>query len=108
MQGLCFNCNDKFSSRHGCQAPRLLLLEGHTKTNEIVCEDVMDENLINDEREDLIKPKISLRSLIDWPIPRTMQVKAHIGHHNDSRLLFKLNRKVTGMSKKVWLLAYLA
>ncbi|KAL6313127.1 hypothetical protein AAG906_021658 [Vitis piasezkii] len=38
-QRLCFNCNDKFTTGHRCQRPQSLLLEGHTKTNEIMCEE---------------------------------------------------------------------
>lgn len=28
-QGLCFNCNERFTVGHKCQGPQLLLLEGH-------------------------------------------------------------------------------
>ena len=80
-QRLCFNCNDKFTVGHRCQGPQLLLLEGHTKTNEIMCEEVVDENSIENQHADLIEPKISLHVLTSWSIPCTMQIKAQIGHH---------------------------
>ena len=80
-QRLCFNCNDKFTVGHRCQGPQLLLLEGHTKTNEIMCEEVVDENSIENQHADLIEPKISLHVLTGWSIPRTMRIKAQIGHH---------------------------
>ena len=57
------------------------MLEGHTKTNEIMCEEVVDENSIENQHADLIEPKISLHVLTSWSIPRTMQIKAQIGHH---------------------------
>ena len=59
----------------------MLLLEGHAETNEIICEEVMDENSIENQHVDLIKPNISLHVLTDWSIPRTMRFKAQIGHH---------------------------
>ena len=62
-QGLCFNCNDKFTAGHRCQGPQLLLLEGHTKTNEIMCEEAVDENSIENQYADLIQPDISLHTL---------------------------------------------
>ncbi|KAL6347721.1 hypothetical protein AAG906_026250 [Vitis piasezkii] len=80
-QRLCFNCNDKFTVGHRCQGPQLLLLEGHTKTNEIMCEEVVDENSIENQHADLIEPEISLHVLTGWSIPRTMRIKAQIGHH---------------------------
>ena len=34
-QGLCFNCDEKFTAGHKCRGPQLLLLEGHTDNSEI-------------------------------------------------------------------------
>ena len=42
-QGLCFNCNERFTAGHKCQGAKLLLLEGHGLENEISCEKVMGE-----------------------------------------------------------------
>ena len=76
-QGLCFNCNDKFTTGHKCQVPRLLLLEGHIETNE----EVTVENLIKNQQEEWNAPEISLHALTSWSTPRTIRIKAQIGHH---------------------------
>ncbi|KAJ0007195.1 hypothetical protein Pint_29903 [Pistacia integerrima] len=54
---------------------------GHTETNEIVYEEVVDKNSIKNQHADLIEPEISLHALSGWSIPRTMQIKAQICHH---------------------------
>ena len=33
-QGLCFNCDEKFTAGHRCRSPQLLLLEGDTWNEE--------------------------------------------------------------------------
>ncbi|RVW91768.1 hypothetical protein CK203_045885 [Vitis vinifera] len=80
-QGLCFNCNDKFTAAHRCQGPQNLVLEGCTKTNEIMCEEVVNENSIENQHADLIELEISLHALTGWSIPCTMGIKAQIGYH---------------------------
>ncbi|KAJ0031866.1 hypothetical protein Pint_12959 [Pistacia integerrima] len=55
--------------------------KGHTETNKIVCEEVVDENSIKNQHADLIEPEISLHELTGWSIPRTMRIKARICHH---------------------------
>ena len=47
IQGLCFNCDKKFTSGHRCKGPQLLLLEGSQE----------DEDGANDD------PKNSLHAL---------------------------------------------
>jgi len=37
-QGLCFNCNEHFTAGHRCQGSRLLMLEGHDGSSNIICE----------------------------------------------------------------------
>ena len=41
----------------------MLLLEGCTETNEIMCEELVDENSIENQHVDLIEPEISLHAL---------------------------------------------
>ena len=86
-QGLCFNCNDKFTAAHRCQGPQNLLLEGCTKTNEIMCEEVVNENSIENQHADLIELEISLHALTGLSIPCTMGIKAQIGYHELEVLL---------------------
>ena len=59
----------------------MLLLEGCTETNEIMCEELVDENSIENQHVDLIEPEISLHALTGQSIPCTMRIKAQIGHH---------------------------
>ena len=86
-QGLCFNCNDKFTAAHRCQGPQNLVLEGCTKTNEIMCEEVVNENSIENQHADLIELEISLHALTGLSIPCTMGIKAQIGYHELEVLL---------------------
>ena len=37
-QGLCFNCEEKFTPGHRCTSPQLLLLERHNGNSDEVCE----------------------------------------------------------------------
>lgn len=68
-QGLCFNCDDKFTLGRKCQGPQLLLLEGSYSAN--------DEDDTNEEA--IIEPEISLHALTGWSSSRTMRVMAKIG-----------------------------
>lgn len=71
-QGLCFNCDDKFSSGHRCRGPQLLLLEGHI--------DGDSEGDNNEANTDLPSdPEISLHALTGWTVAKTMRVAAKIG-----------------------------
>ncbi|KAL5582355.1 hypothetical protein UlMin_014797 [Ulmus minor] len=74
-QGLCFNCDDKFTSGHRCKGPQLLLLEGN-----------IDDDLEGDTKEaetDLpYDPEISLHALTGWTAAKTMRVTAKIGTHD--------------------------
>lgn len=42
-QGLCFTCNERFTTGHKCQGPQLLLLESPNSTNEFTSEEVAVE-----------------------------------------------------------------
>ena len=46
-QGLCFNCNERFTAGHRCQKPQLLLLEGHT--GNMLCENKMAQQMWEDD-----------------------------------------------------------
>ena len=52
-QGLCFNCNDRFTAGHKCNKPHLLLLEGTPDASTVTCEDVTEELPVNDGHEEL-------------------------------------------------------
>ena len=41
-QGLCFNCDEKFTPGHRCRGPQLLLLEGSSNTDSLDDEEVED------------------------------------------------------------------
>ncbi|KAJ0020279.1 hypothetical protein Pint_30953 [Pistacia integerrima] len=43
-QGLCFNCNERFTAGHRCQKPQLLLLEGHV--GNVICEEITDQRTL--------------------------------------------------------------
>ncbi|KAA8520753.1 hypothetical protein F0562_014975 [Nyssa sinensis] len=79
-QGLCFNCNDRFTAGHKCNGPQLLLLEGPTGADTVTCEDVTEELPVDDGHEELPEPEISLHALTGWSTPKTMRVIAKIGH----------------------------
>ncbi|KAF2299218.1 hypothetical protein GH714_030990 [Hevea brasiliensis] len=70
-QGLCFNCDEKFTSGHRCKGPQLLILDGGTEESD------------TDEQNDLgvLQPEISLHALSGWTTQKTMRVWAKIDHH---------------------------
>ncbi|RVW31621.1 Transposon Tf2-11 polyprotein [Vitis vinifera] len=70
-QGLCFNCNERFTPGHKCQGPRLLLIEDHDEV-----QDKEEEAKISDNREDELE--VSIHALTGWASPRTMRVAATI------------------------------
>ena len=55
-QGLCFNCDEKFSSGHRCKGPQLLLLEGNFDAEAKEDNSKINPNLPSD-------PDISLHAL---------------------------------------------
>ncbi|KAL4379488.1 hypothetical protein GQ457_02G040490 [Hibiscus cannabinus] len=70
-QGLCFNCDEKFTTGHKCRGPQFLLLEGHEIRYE---EEAMGDILEH-------QPEISLHALSGWSSYKTMRVLATIGAH---------------------------
>jgi hypothetical protein len=72
-QGLCFNCNDKFTPGHKCQG--LLLLECQPAEYEMEEEELQ----IADNMGDQAEPEILLYALTSWTSPQTMRVAATIG-----------------------------
>lgn len=59
-----------------CQGPGLLLLDS---TEDIVCEEIMDDRLEEQPIDAQLEPEISLHVLFDWSILRTMCITAKIG-----------------------------
>jgi len=74
-QGLCFNCNDKFTPGHKCQGPQLLLLDCQPAEYEMEEEELQ----ITDNMGDQAEPEILLYALTSWTSPQTMRVVATIG-----------------------------
>ena len=73
-QGLCFNCDEKFSSGHRCKGPQLLLLEGNFDA-----EAEEDNSEINPDFPS--NPEISLHALTGWTAAKTMHVTAQNGNY---------------------------
>ena len=71
-QGLCFNCDDKFTSGHRCKGPELLLLEGNIDDDSEGDNTKAEIDLPSD-------PEISLHALTGWTAAKTMRVTAKIG-----------------------------
>lgn len=63
-QGLCFNCNEKFTTCHKCRKPQLLLLERDLGVKE-------DSHMTNE-------PGISLHALTGWSTARAMRITPRI------------------------------
>jgi hypothetical protein len=80
-QGLCFNCNDKFTAGHKCQRPQLLLLESLTEPDRVMCEEDTDDRPVEDVDEENTEPEISLHALTGWSTPRTMRIEGRVGNH---------------------------
>ncbi|KAF5468386.1 hypothetical protein F2P56_012540 [Juglans regia] len=86
-QGLCFNCNQRFTAGHKCQKPQLLLLEGHT--DNVICEDITDQQTLEEDQggetrevqEPEQEPEITLHALTGWSGPKTMRITARMGPH---------------------------
>nr|TKS00092.1 hypothetical protein D5086_0000187020 [Populus alba] len=81
-QGLCFNCNERFTAGHKCQGMQLLLLEGPTDFNEITYEEVTEEADAEEVTRENDEPEITLHALTGWSAPRTMRVDAKVGFVN--------------------------
>ncbi|KAH9685457.1 hypothetical protein KPL70_013962 [Citrus sinensis] len=70
-QGLCFNCNKKFTAGHRCTKAQLLILEAEEEY-----EETLEAAPIEEASYD---PKITFYALTGWTTPQTMRVKAKIG-----------------------------
>ncbi|XP_035549720.1 uncharacterized protein LOC118349417 [Juglans regia] len=81
LQGLCFNCNECFTTGHKCQGPRILLLESCEDNDNLVCDDVTDEQTIKENHEGAPEPEITLHALTGWTAPKTMRIAAKIRNH---------------------------
>ncbi|XP_035544588.1 uncharacterized protein LOC118347982 [Juglans regia] len=81
LQGLCFNCNERFTTGHKCQGPRILLLESCEDDDNLVCDDVTDEQTIKENHKGAPEPEITLHALTGWTAPKTMRIAAKIRNH---------------------------
>ena len=78
VQGLCSNCNERFTARHKCSKAQLLIFDSESKTEEAT----YDESSIEEQRtvpETNVEPQITYYALTGWAAPQTMRVKARIG-----------------------------
>ncbi|XP_035545952.1 uncharacterized protein LOC118348436 [Juglans regia] len=82
LQGLCFNCNERFTAGHKCQGPRILMLEGDDEDANVICDGENEEPTGEEIHEGPIDPTITLHALTGWTAPKTMRVAARIGAHN--------------------------
>ena len=80
VQGLCFNCNDKFTTGHKHTKAQLLILECETTPEEGLYEEFAAEEPIMESTE-TVNPKITLYALSGWAAPQTMRVMAKIGQY---------------------------
>ena len=69
-QGLCFNCNEKFTAGYRCTKAQLLILEAEEESEETL-EAAPTEEASYD-------PKITFYALTGWRAPQTMHVKVKI------------------------------
>ncbi|KAA8542122.1 hypothetical protein F0562_023274 [Nyssa sinensis] len=81
-QGLCFNCDERFTARHKCQGPRLLLLEGFDDNNNHTSDGSPEGPPTDASPEEFSEPEITLYALAGWTAPKTMRVAARIGSHD--------------------------
>ena len=77
-QGLCLNCNDKFTAGHKCTKAQLLIFEGEPQIEEFIYEEATKDDPTTEPAE-IVKPKISVYALTGWAAPQTMRVMARIG-----------------------------
>lgn len=69
--GLCFNCNERFTTGHKCQGSQILMIE--TKP-------ASEENINNEQVEgQQPEPEITYYALTGWTSPQTMRIAAKIG-----------------------------
>nr|TKR91215.1 hypothetical protein D5086_0000225710 [Populus alba] len=81
LQGLCFNCNERFTAGHKCQGAKLLMLESHAEDEEAVDDDIHNKYYAAEHLEESVEPAITLHALTGWTAPKTMRVTARIGTH---------------------------
>lgn len=81
-QNLCFNYNDRYTARHKCQGPRILLLEGYEDNSDPVGVEVLEEQPAIEYYEGTLEPEITLHTLAGWTVPKTMWITTKIGAHN--------------------------
>jgi len=82
LQGLCFNCNERFTAGYKCQGAKLLMLEGHDDDDEVVCDNILDKQHAATNHEEFIEPEIMLHALTGWVASKTMRVTARIGSND--------------------------
>ncbi|XP_042941551.1 uncharacterized protein LOC122288885 [Carya illinoinensis] len=81
-QNLCFNCNDRFTAGHKCQGPRILMLESCVDNGNLLCDEVTEEQPVEENFEGPPEPEITLHALTGWTAPKTMRITAKICAHD--------------------------
>ena len=91
MQGLCYNCDEKWQVGHKCKGAKLFLLEGvneiEPKTSgiqlvEITEEEVLMDNTNVSSRNEVNPTEITLYALVGNPTANTMRIKGRIQNHD--------------------------
>lgn len=81
-KGLCYNCEDRYSSGHRCKVQKLYLLDGFQVEEEIPDQEVEQ----NEEETGVLQAKdsleISLHAISGTLAPLTMRLKGTINRHS--------------------------
>ena len=81
-QGLCFDCNNKFTPGHRCQVPQLMILENIAQDDVTAVEvdsiKQEEETTPIERREGMEEPEITIHALTRWAAPRTMLINVTI------------------------------
>nr|TKR85367.1 hypothetical protein D5086_0000248480 [Populus alba] len=58
------------------------MLEGYNGNNTLLCDNVIEEQPVQENYEENTELEIMLHALTRWTVPKTMQIVAIIGSHN--------------------------
>ncbi|XP_041011265.1 uncharacterized protein LOC121255036 [Juglans microcarpa x Juglans regia] len=70
------------SDGHKCQGPRILMLESYEDNGNLLCDDVIEEQPVEENHERPPEPEITLHALTGWTYPKTMRIAAKICAHD--------------------------
>ena len=64
------------------KSPRILMLESYEDKGNLLCDDVTEEQLVDENYEGPLEPEITLHALTGWTAPKTMRITAKICAHD--------------------------